>query len=119
MTIRADNIRYSAPVLEKARNLLVAQLIEPDGTYPDIWWTWGSNPDRPYRIQYMRNENPELEFITCTCPYGLFAGAGDTRCYHSAAVLMLLEAEESVKRQKLSEVPQVKRTRKPRGAATS
>lgn len=85
------SITFSDTVIGKARDLLAAKRVSADPTFFGIWWAESSDGQHNYRIQSdYSSETGKLSWITCTCPYGLMAGAGTTRCYHAAAVLILL-----------------------------
>lgn len=81
---------FSDAVLEKAKALSDEQ-VTPDDSYPDIWWVEASGGERYYRVQTDFNPvSRTISWVTCTCPHGLNAGAGETTCYHAAAVLIRL-----------------------------
>ena len=82
-------IEFSAAVLEKAKNLSDED-VERDAQYPEIWWVQGNDPDRRYRVQ-VGLSGRLIQYVTCTCAHGLNTGAGETTCYHVAAVLMRLK----------------------------
>lgn len=91
-------IAYSEDVLHKA-NALLAQghKISEDQSSPGIFWVNSSNGEHVYRVQTdYRAELGSLTWITCTCPHGLFTGAGSSHCYHAAAALLILR-ERGVK----------------------
>lgn len=90
--------QFSPDVIAKAEKLLGAKL--PDGTpkvlqdleHPSVWWvTPSSGASRRYRVQSdFQPGSRTLSWITCTCPHGINKGGGTTRCYHAAAVLLLI-----------------------------
>jgi hypothetical protein len=81
---------FSDTVLAKAK-ALSDEKVMPDDDYPDIWWVEASSGDQFYRVQSDYDPGTRtLSWVTCTCPHGLNAGAGETTCYHAAAVLMRL-----------------------------
>jgi uncharacterized Zn finger protein len=75
-----NEAEFSTDVLNRAKKLPDSAM-QQDETYREVWWVTGSRGDK-YRIQFGKG------FVTCTCPHGLNAGAGEARCYHVAAVLM-------------------------------
>jgi hypothetical protein len=85
-------LTYSAEVLDKAHELLARGGLRPDEEFANIWWITSLNtPGALYRVQSDFNpEKRSLSWITCTCPHGLIVGAGQTHCYHAAAVLITL-----------------------------
>lgn len=92
----SDVGQFSAAVLAKADKLLATpQGLVPDPEFPNIWWVTPSGGGKRYRVQ--ANYDPEtrtLSWITCTCPHGMNKGAGATKCYHAAAVLILWQDTE-------------------------
>jgi len=86
-------IEFSDLVLEKAKRLSDERVVQ-DKDYPLIWWVEG-NSEHPYRVQIGADANGEIWFATCTCPHGLNKGAGETTCYHVAAVLLRLQERET------------------------
>ncbi len=82
---------FSRSVRARALALLKSGAVEPDPEFPDLWWVPSSSGMTRYRVQLNRNWG----WLTCTCPHGLNSGGGDCRCYHVAAVLLLLKAEEA------------------------
>jgi uncharacterized Zn finger protein len=90
------SVRYSAEVLGKARRLVRERRVWRDEEFELVWWVRGGNPTRDYRVQ-LGEADGRLAYITCTCTHGIRAGAGDCRCYHSAAVLMVIQDEQDRK----------------------
>lgn len=96
--------RFSEDVLTKARKLVNADKLVWDDTYPNICWVTGSKNDR-YRVQTDYDlVTGKLSWITCTCPHGLNVGAGATRCYHAAAVLLELLEQKVAAASSVAEV---------------
>jgi len=96
-----DQPEFSPDVIAKAQKLLAKKM--PDGEpaltqdpgHASVWWVVpSSGAARRYRVQsdYARATRT-LSWITCTCPHGLNKGGGTTRCYHAAAVLLLIREE--------------------------
>lgn len=92
---------FSTATVLKAERLLGRKndaghaLVLRDPELPSVWWVESSAADRRYRVQ--TDWNPEtltLTWINCTCPHGANKGGGQCRCYHAAAVLMLLRDEK-------------------------
>jgi hypothetical protein len=84
-------VGFSDNVLDKASTIL--DDVQPDETYPHVWWVPSSSSATLYRVQEdYRPDTHSLTWVTCTCPHGLNKGAGEARCYHVAAVLMLILA---------------------------
>jgi len=91
-------IEYSREVLTKARALADnPDHLRADLEFDNIWWVVSSNGEHIYRVQadYDR-EARTVSWITCTCPHGLNSGAGQTHCYHAAAILLTLRDEGRV-----------------------
>jgi uncharacterized Zn finger protein len=86
---------FNPDVVRKAEKLLTEDGVTADTDHPHaIWWVTGSNGDN-YRVQADYDPTRRtLSWITCTCPHGLNAGGGAARCYHVAAVLLLLRDEQ-------------------------
>jgi len=87
--------KFSDATIQKAKDVLAVGLdaVKQDETYPNIWWVLSSSGAVSYRVQHDYNpERHSLTWITCTCPHGLNVGAGETSCYHAAAVLMMIQA---------------------------
>lgn len=92
-----DGLNYSMEVLVKAHKLLDSDRIRADDQFANIWWVDSSSGNSIYRVQSdFKPETRKLTWITCTCPHGLFNGAGETRCYHAAAVLLLLRQRQKI-----------------------
>lgn len=86
--------QFSGTVLDKARKLLKFGYFEQDPEQPNVWWVRSSNGTYTYGVRSNFDpETRELSWLTCTCPHGRNKGAGQTRCYHAAAVLITLQEE--------------------------
>lgn len=86
---------FSTEIRRKAEKLLASGKVCQDADYDRIYWMPSSSGHKKYRVQtdYDRVTG-DIGWITCTCPHGLNKGAGQTRCYHAAAVLLLLTEGE-------------------------
>jgi uncharacterized Zn finger protein len=94
MTEHADYSQFSAETLTKARRVVDTDKITPDKDHPtEIFWVKGSG-DATYRVQVGQGQS----YITCTCPHGIHAGGGMTKCYHGAAAQILLDRKEIANR---------------------
>ena len=81
---------FSHEVVLKGERALGRGLVARDEDHPnDIFWVTSSNGQKSYRVQVGQDGS----FVTCTCPHGLHAGGGMTKCYHAAAALLLLDLE--------------------------
>lgn len=83
---------FSENTLDRATDAQADGRVEQDAAHENIWWVTsdrtlvdGSLPR--YRVQTDYRDGV-LTWITCTCSHGRNVGAGRTRCYHAAAVLM-------------------------------
>lgn len=84
---------FSEETLSKARRLLDQGRLRPDEEHRNIWWAESLTSDHTYRVQAdYREDTGAFSWVTCTCPGGLHTG-GQPRCYHAAAVVMLLRAQ--------------------------
>ncbi len=94
---------FSTATIEKAEKLVEQGGVERDPGYATIFWVKGSGGAR-YRLQVVEPfdedetigdvDNAEtLPYVTCTCPNGLNA-SGRPHCYHAAAVIGLILADE-------------------------
>lgn len=72
----------------KAERLIEQGRVRRDPDHPSVWWVQGNDPDREYRVQAVSEGTSP--YVTCTCPHGLHAGAGQSSCYHTRAVEMVL-----------------------------
>ena len=83
-------MNFSDDVLLKAERLIETKRINQDPDHEELWFVKSSRGDSTYRVQsdYDSKTN-HLRYISCTCPHGLNSG-GSARCYHVAAVLMLI-----------------------------
>lgn len=79
---------FSDNVIRAAKKLVDQERVEPDEKYPEAWWVRGEGGR--YRVLVDPIHDPP-EWITCTCPHGTKKGAGDVRCKHGAAVLMVIK----------------------------
>ena len=84
---------FSARTVAKARELRARGLVTADGTAAHVWWVESLRPDGDrYRVQEdVRRTDADtlsLTWVTCTCHHGMNIGAGQTHCYHVAAVLL-------------------------------
>jgi hypothetical protein len=78
----------------KARRLIAEDRIEQDADHPAIWWVQGGDPDRPYRVQVSLDDEGGVDFLTCTCAWGLHRGVAEGEsCYHIEAVRIVLSSE--------------------------
>lgn len=77
--------RWSAEVVAKAEDLLENDKVRQDPEHGDVWWVVGST-SKEYRVQ-----TDGETWITCTCPNGM--RVGKPTCYHSCAVMMIIEKE--------------------------
>jgi hypothetical protein len=103
-------IEYSEAVRAKARKLLDdPDRVRADVEHANIWYVQASDGVSYYRVQCDYDSAfRTLSWITCTCPHGLKVGAGETACYHAAAVLILLqEADPEVHERHLVAVPDI------------
>jgi hypothetical protein len=101
-------IEFSEAVRTRARTLLAdPDRVEADEQHRNIWYVRGSDGETRYRVQCDFDQAfRTLSWITCTCPHGLNVGAGETACYHAAAVLMLIrDMEPEVRERRLRSVP--------------
>lgn len=77
-------------IMLKAHRLLDEDRVHRDEEHPNIWWV-DATPEKRYRVQCDWDpESKHLSWITCTCPHGLHSGVDDQKCYHIAAVLIVL-----------------------------
>jgi len=91
---------FSALVMRKANNVLanpelVRSRVRKDPEVENVWWIAASRASssghRMYRVAM--DWQPDTQMVTwcsCTCPYGLHKGGGDSRCYHVALVWEML-----------------------------
>jgi hypothetical protein len=94
----AETRKFSPEVVDKAHRLLAEKRLRVDDDFANVWWVVSSSGANLYRVQSDWNpETKKLRWVTCTCPHGLHAGAGETRCYHAAAVLLLLREQEDAR----------------------
>lgn len=76
-------------------NALGVPLVSHDPELSSVWWVKSSAGDRRYRVQTdWSPQTRTLTWVNCTCPHGANKGGGQCRCYHAAAVLMLLRDEK-------------------------
>jgi hypothetical protein len=104
MTDLSKLTEFSTATIAKAEQLLARGAVERDHDYATIFWVKGSGGNR-YRLQVVEpfdedevtGDTPEdaeaLPYVTCTCPNGLNA-SGRPHCYHAAAVIGLILADE-------------------------
>jgi len=91
---RVGHLAFSPPVILRARQGIEDGLVERDAEYPAIWWVRSRNSDSTYRVQSdFDPAKGTLTWITCTCAHGLNVGAGQTHCWHAAAVLLRIRDE--------------------------
>jgi hypothetical protein len=93
--------QFSPETIRKAELLLGRKnsagvpIVLRDEQLPSIWWVENSAGTSRYRVQ--TDWSPQtltLTWINCSCPHGANKGGGQCRCYHAAAVLMLLRDEK-------------------------
>lgn len=80
----SDYDQFSEETTAKARRIVDTDKVTQDAEHPEIFWVLGSKPGTTYRVQIGQGGS----FVTCTCPHGMHAGGGMTRCYHACAALI-------------------------------
>lgn len=75
---------FSPQVRAKAADVVP----EPHESDPTVWWVASLRTDRRHRVQVVASE-----WVVCDCTNGTRRG-GRAGCYHAAAVLMRMGAEE-------------------------
>jgi hypothetical protein len=86
---------FSRETLEKAHLMLRTSEshVEPDPDHRNIWWVV-PRTNVKYRVQTDYDPaTKRLTWVTCTCPHGLHAGGGMAKCYHAAAVFILIRQD--------------------------
>ena len=89
---------YSDNILMKANRLVKMDRVERDEEDQNLFRVKGSKVYKVRHIELGEDEDGEafddggMPFVTCDCPNGLARG-GRPNCYHSAAVIIVLEKE--------------------------
>ena len=81
---------FTSPVIAKGHRYVATRCTKIDGRSPEVVWVQGS-VERPYRVQVTDIGAGHEPLVSCTCEYGMLAGAGGCRCSHAYAALEVLK----------------------------